>query len=72
VRPASVVSGLAGLALLALGVTYLVVACQNLPGFLGGTPGDTSPRTPLGVAVVVLGVLALGVAALLARRGHAD
>ena len=53
-----------------LGVVYLVVACEELPGFLGGTPGDTSPRTGLGVAGLVLGLAALsiGTFATLKRR----
>jgi hypothetical protein len=64
----SIVSGLLGLVLVTLSIVLLVVACQNLPGFLGPTPGDTSPRTPLGVVVLVLGALALGLAGFLARR----
>jgi hypothetical protein len=64
----SIVSGLLGLVLVTLGIVLLVVACQSLPGFLGPTPGDTSPRTPLGVVVLVLGALALGLAGFLARR----
>ena len=60
----------AGVALIALGIVYLVLACEELPGFLGGTPGDTSPRTGLGVAGLVLGLAALsiGTFATLKRR----
>jgi hypothetical protein len=61
-------AGLAGWALLAVGIIYLVVACEALPGFLGPTPGDTSPRTPLGVGSVLLGVAALAVAFIADRR----
>ena len=61
-------AGLAGWALLAVGIVYLVVACEALPGFLGPTAGDTSPRIPLGIAGVVLGVAALGVAFIADRR----
>jgi hypothetical protein len=56
------VAGVIGLALLAVGIVYLSVECQALPGILGGTPGDTSPRTGLGIASVVLGLVALVVA----------
>jgi hypothetical protein len=61
-------AGLAGWALLAVGIVYLVVACEALPGFLGPTPGDTSPRIPLGIAGVVLGGAALGVAFIADRH----
>jgi amino acid permease len=57
-----------GVALVGLGIVYLVVACEALPGFMGPTPGDTSPRTGLGVAGLVLGLAAFSIAALLARR----
>ena len=70
-RPAgviSVVSGLFGLILVAVGIVYLVVACENLPGLLGPTPGDSAPRTPLGVAVLVIGALVLALTAFLVRR----
>ena len=60
--------GAVGALLVAVGVVYLVVACQDLPGILGPTAGDTSPRTPRGVAGVVLGVALLAVALLAARR----
>ena len=64
----SVVSGLFGLILVAVGIVYLVVACENLPGVLGPTPGDSAPRTPLGVAVLVIGALVLALTAFLVRR----
>jgi hypothetical protein len=57
-----------GLALVAVGVVYLVVECQALPGFLGPTRGDTSPRTGLGIAGVTLGLAVLAFALLAARR----
>lgn len=53
-----------GALLLGIGVVYLVVACENLPGILGPTPGDTSPRALLGAIVLLLGLLVLGVTAL--------
>lgn len=42
-------AGVVGLALLALGIVYLTVKCQALPGFLGPVHGDTSPRTGRGI-----------------------
>ena len=57
-----------GVTLFGLGIVYLVVACEALPGFMGPTAGDTSPRTGLGVAGLLLGLAALSIAALLARR----
>jgi protein-S-isoprenylcysteine O-methyltransferase Ste14 len=60
--------GAVGLALVAVGVVYLVVECQALPGFLGPTRGDTSPRTGLGIAGVLLGLAVLALALLAARR----
>lgn len=57
-----------GLALLAIGVVYLSVECQALPGFMGPTHGDTSPRTGLGIVAVALAVLALGAAFVMRRR----
>ena len=57
-----------GVTLFGLGIVYLVVACEALPAFMGPTPGDTSPRTGLGVAGLLLGLVALSIAALLARR----
>jgi hypothetical protein len=62
------VTACAGLALVAVGIVYCVVACESLPGFLGPTPGDASPRTGLGIAVVVLGLSALAAAAIVAWR----
>jgi uncharacterized membrane protein YidH (DUF202 family) len=58
-----IATGLGG-ALVALGVVYLVLACEELPGFLGGTPGDTSPRTAIGIAVLLVGVATLSIGAL--------
>lgn len=63
-----VLAGVVGWALLAVGIVYLVVACEALPGFLGPTPGDTSPRTALGLVGLVLGVVALVVAFIADRR----
>ena len=65
---ASWFAGLAGFALLAIGLVYLTVACEALPAFLGPTAGDTSPRTGLGLAGVVLGAAALIAAFVVARR----
>jgi hypothetical protein len=62
------VSGIVGVALLALGVVYLTVACENLPGFMGPHAGDTSPRTGLGIAGVVFGLIALAGALAGTRR----
>jgi hypothetical protein len=62
-----------GVVLVALGIVYLVVACQALPGFLGPTPGDTSPRTGLGIAGVTVGAAFVSIALALAWRrrvGH--
>jgi hypothetical protein len=64
----ALLAGAVGLALLALGIVYLVVECQALPGFMGPTAGDSSPRVGLGIAGVVLGLCMLAVAALAARR----
>jgi hypothetical protein len=61
-------AGVLGLALLALGVVYLSVECQSLPGLLGPTKGDTSPRSGLGIACVALGLVALAVGIFAARR----
>jgi hypothetical protein len=52
-------AGVVGLALLAVGIVYLTVECQALPGFMGSTHGDTSPRTGLGIVAVVLGLVTL-------------
>lgn len=57
-----------GAVLASIGVVYLTVACEDLPGVLGPTPGETSPRTPLGVIGVVLGLAALTLAFGVARR----
>jgi hypothetical protein len=65
---AALLTGAVGVALLALGIVYLVVECQALPGFMGPTAGDTSPRVGLGIAGVVLGLGMLAVAVLAARR----
>jgi amino acid permease len=62
------VAGALGLALVAVGIVYLSVECQSLPGFLGPVHGDTSPRTGLGIVAVVLGVAALVVAFVARRR----
>jgi hypothetical protein len=61
-------AGVIGTVLVGVGIVYLSVACQDLPGILGPTPGHTSPRTPLGLAVLLLGLLVLGVAVVAARR----
>lgn len=60
------------MALVGLGVAYLVVACESLPGFLGGIQGDTSPRTGFGVVALVLGLAALGLSAWSLRRRSPD
>jgi hypothetical protein len=65
---AVLLAGAVGLALLVVGIVYLTVECQALPGFLGPTRGDTSPRTGLGIAGLVLGLAALIAAFLAARR----
>lgn len=67
-RAAAWLVGLIGLALVAVGIVYLVVECQALPGVLGPTPGDTAPRTGLGIACLVLGAAALTVTWLLRTR----
>ncbi len=67
-RTPLLVFGFAGLALVAVGVVYLTVECQALPGFLGPTHGDTMPRTKLGILGVLLGLAVLTSAFLLARR----
>jgi hypothetical protein len=61
-------AGIVGLLLVGTGIVYLTVACENLPGILGPTPGDTSPRIGLGVAGVVLGVAVLAAVFIAARR----
>lgn len=67
-RVLAIASGALGILLLAIGVVYLTVACENLPGILGPTPGDTAPRTLLGVVVTVVGLGALTLAILAGRR----
>lgn len=57
-----------GVVLLAIGVVYLTVECQALPGFMGPTHGDTSPRTKLGIVGVALGLAVLTAAFVRARR----
>jgi hypothetical protein len=61
---------LAALALVAtaLGVVYVAVACQSLPSFLGAVPGETHPRTRLGVALLVLAVAFAATAYTVRRR----
>jgi hypothetical protein len=61
-------AGIVGLVLVAIGIVYFTVACEDLPGILGPTPGDTSPRIALGVVGVVLGVAALVVGFIAARH----
>jgi hypothetical protein len=64
-------AGLVGLMLLALGVIYLSVECQALPGFMGPVHGDAAPRTGLGIVGVVLGMAVLAFTGLaVARRRH--
>jgi amino acid permease len=63
---------LVGVALVAIGIVYLVVACENLPGFLGPHAGDTSPRVGLGVLGLVLGIASLTAALIVFRRGRAS
>lgn len=63
-----VTTAIVGALLVAIGIVYLTVACEDLPGLMGPTAGDTSPRTPLGVVGVVLGLGALAVAVAVARR----
>jgi amino acid permease len=66
-----ILSGVVGVALVALGVVYLTVACESLPAFLGGTAGDTSPRTGLGI--VALAVAAgVGLGLVITRRRRPD
>lgn len=57
-----------GVVAVGIGIVYLTLACENLPGILGPHPGDTSPRTPRGVVGLVLGLALLAVALLLVRR----
>jgi hypothetical protein len=62
------VAGALGLVLVAVGIVYLAVECQALPGILGPTHGDTSPRTGLGIVCLILGFAVLAVAYAGARR----
>ena len=62
------VVAIVGVLVLGIGFVYLTVACEDLPGILGPTPGDTSPRTALGVVGIVLGLAALAAAVGAARR----
>jgi hypothetical protein len=64
----ALLAGLVGLALLALGVAYLGVECQALPGFMGPVHGDTSPRIGLGIVFVALGAMVGGAVLTPARR----
>jgi amino acid permease len=59
-----------GLAVLAgaLGVVYLVVACESLPSYLGGVAGDPDPRTKLGVAMLFVAALLFVVGVISTRR----
>ncbi len=53
----------------AVAITYLVLACESLPGFMGGVAGDSHPRTALGAGIAALAVLAwLGAALAYAKR----
>ena len=65
--------GVAGLALVAVGVVYLAVACGSLPGFLGPVHGDTAPRTGRGLLALALAAIVLLPVghALMRRRGRA-
>lgn len=54
----SVLAACLGLLLLAGGLVYLIVECQALPGFMGPTSGDTSPRTGLGILGLALAAAA--------------
>jgi amino acid permease len=68
VRVRVLLSGAVGAVLLGVGVVYLTVACQNLPGILGPHPGDRSPRYGLGIVAVVLGLAFLAATHLSLRR----
>ena len=70
-QPVRVLAGASaaiGAVLLGIGTVYLTVACEDLPGILGPNAGDTAPRTTLGIIWSVLGVAALAVAVVAARR----
>jgi hypothetical protein len=64
----TLLAGALGVVLIAVGVVYLTVACENLPAILGPHPGDTSPRTALGMVGVLLGLAALALAFISTRR----
>jgi hypothetical protein len=68
IRIPELLFGVAGLALLAVGIIYLTVECQALPGFMGGTPGDSAPRWRLGLVGVGLGLAVVASAFVIARR----
>jgi hypothetical protein len=68
IRIPELLFGVAGLALLAVGIVYLTVECQALPGFMGGTPGDSAPRWRLGLVGVGLGLAVVASAFVIARR----
>jgi len=42
---------------LVLGVVHVSVACQSLPNALGGVPGDSHPRTVLGLVLIITAVV---------------
>jgi amino acid permease len=60
-----------GLVAMAVGVVYLCVACQSLPGFMGPVHGDTSPRTGRGIVFVMVGLIALVGELTVRRRSRA-
>jgi hypothetical protein len=64
------VLGLSGLTVAAtvLALTYLVVACESLPAFMGGVAGDPHPRTKLGLALLGLAALLALVTTVAGRR----
>ncbi len=66
---ASALFGAAGLCA-ALGTTYLVVACQALPSFMGRVAGDNRPRTKLGAALLAVAAAVAVAGAVTARRGR--
>lgn len=51
-----------------LAVTYLVVACESLPGILGPVAGDTHPRTKLGAGLLIVAIVLAAGGLLVARR----
>jgi hypothetical protein len=67
-RVLALASAAIGAILLGIGVVYLTVACESLPGVLGPSAGDSSPRTTLGIIWSVLGIAALAVAVVAVRR----